>query len=62
MKTEKEKQINWLKNKIKKDEMELEKKKLDFINLIKKHKKEEILPVEKKYSLWQRIKMVLKQF
>lgn len=53
-------QLNWLEKQINKDKEELEKEKLDFINQIKKTKKEDILPQPKpKLSLWQRIKRVL---
>jgi hypothetical protein len=50
----------WLKNEMNKDESWILKEKNDFINQIKKHKKEDILPEKpKKLSLWQRIKKVL---
>ena len=53
-------QINWLEKEIKKDQVELEKEKNDFIKEIKKLKKEEILPKKiEKLTLWQRIKKVL---
>jgi hypothetical protein len=43
-----------------KDKEDLEKEKLNFIQEIKKHKKEEILSKKKeKLSLWERIKKVL---
>jgi hypothetical protein len=42
------------------DKIDLEKEKNDFIQRIKKLKKEEILPEKpKKISLWQRLKMTL---
>jgi hypothetical protein len=51
----------WLQNEVKKDQESLEREKKDFIQQIKKIKKEELLPVKKeKLSLWQRIKTVLK--
>ena len=56
----KETQIQWLQNEVKKDQEDLEKEKLDFINQIKKYKKEDLISVPKKITLWQRIKMVLK--
>lgn len=50
-------------NEIKKDEEDLEREKLEFINKIKNLKKENILPDKpKKLSLWQRIKMILTQY
>jgi len=61
MKTKQENQMEWLMNEIKKDQESLEKEKLNFIQQIKKLKKEEITPIKKeKISLWQRIKTVLK--
>lgn len=57
-----ENQMNWLKNEIKKDDQELNREKLNFINEIKNHKKEEILPKKTKLTLWQRIKMTFSQF
>jgi hypothetical protein len=62
MKNQKQTQIEWLQNETKKDQVELEKEKLDFISFIKNYHKEQVIPKPKKYSLWQRIKMVLKQF
>lgn len=57
-----ENQMNWLKNEIKKDDQELNREKLNFINEIRNHKKEEILPKKTKLTLWQRIKMTFSQF
>jgi len=57
--TPEEKHIEWLKNEIEKDTIELEKEKLQFINQIKNFKKEEIVEKPKKLSLWQKIKLVL---
>jgi hypothetical protein len=51
-----------LKNEVKKDQIQLESEKLKFLDEIKKHKKEDIVPVvkvSKKLSLWGRIKKVL---
>jgi hypothetical protein len=43
-----------------KDKTDLDKEKLDFINNIKKLKKEDIIPPKpKKPTLWQRMKKVL---
>jgi hypothetical protein len=61
MKTKQENKMMWLQNEVKKDQESLEREKKDFIQQIKKIKKEELLPVKKeKLSLWQRIKTVLK--
>jgi len=50
----------WLKNEITNDQIWLVKEKENFINEIKKYKKEDILPQKpKKLTLWQRIKKVL---
>ena len=58
--TEKDKNLQWLKNEIESDEKQLQKEKLDFISEIKKIKKQEIVPTnEQKISLWQRMKKVL---
>ena len=57
--TPEEKHIEWLKNEIEKDVLEIEKEKLKFINQIKNFKKEEIVEKPKKLSLWQKIKLVL---
>ena len=54
--------LEWLKNEVKKDQIQLESEKLKFLDEIKKHKKEDIVPVvkvSKKLSLWERIKKVL---
>ena len=60
---QKETQMRWLMNEIKKDEEDLEREKLEFISKIKNLKKENILPNKpKKLSLWQRIKMILTQY
>jgi hypothetical protein len=49
-----------LKTQIHKDNKELDNEKSKFIELIKKSKKEDLIPVkEKKLTLWQRIKKVL---
>jgi hypothetical protein len=52
----------WLKNEVEKDKKQLEFDKLKFLEEIKKHKKEDIVPimkVSKKISLWGRLKKVL---
>ena len=58
----KETQMKWLQNEIKKDQEALEREKLEFINQIKNFKKYTIVPDKpKKLTLWQRIKMILTQ-
>jgi hypothetical protein len=57
--TDKEKNLQWLKNEIEFDEREINREKMEFISQIKKLKKEDIIPTkEEKISLWQRIKKV----
>lgn len=55
----KSQQIGWLEKEINRDKTELEREKNEFINQIKKYKKEDILPKKIKLTLWQRIKKVL---
>lgn len=58
--TEKEKNLQWLKNEIESDEKDLEREKMAFISQIKQLKKEDIVSVkEEQLTLWQRIKKVL---
>jgi hypothetical protein len=58
--TEKEKNLQWLKNEIESDEKDLEREKMAFISQIKHLKKEDIISVkEEQLTLWQRIKKVL---
>jgi len=60
MKKKSEQQLEWLMREMSRDKIDLEKEKNDFIQRIKKLKKEEILPEKpKKISLWQRLKMTL---
>lgn len=54
-----EKEIDWLKNEVEKDRIELEKEKKEFIESIKGIKKEEIVKPEEELTLWKRIKKVL---
>lgn len=58
----KQTQIQWLQNEIKKDQEELEKEKLDFVNELKKMKKQDIIPKPQKESTWRKIKKILKTF
>jgi predicted nucleic acid-binding Zn-ribbon protein len=57
----KETQIQWLQNELKKDQEDLKKEKLKFIEKIKGIDKEISIPKPKKLTLWQRIKQVLIQ-
>lgn len=57
--TEKEKNLQWLKNELELDEKELEKEKTIFIEQIKKIKKEDIIKVQPKLTIWQKIKKIL---
>ena len=59
LKTEKEKNIEWLKNEILLDQQQLEREKKQFIQQIKNFKREEILPKEEKQTLWKRLKKVI---
>lgn len=53
-------QKEWLEKEIIKDEIQINREKLEFIKEIKKYKKEDILPQKpKKLTIWQRIKKVL---
>jgi hypothetical protein len=57
--TREEQAIDWLKNEIEKDTMELEKNKLNFIEQIKNLKKEDLIEKPKKLTLWEKIKLAL---
>ena len=54
-------QLAWLEKENKKDQLSLEKNKLDLIKEIKKNKKEDLIPKKEiiKLILWKRIKKVL---
>lgn len=52
-------QLEWLEKEKQKDEIILNREKLQMINEIKKIKKDEIFPIKPKLTLWQRIKKVL---
>ena len=52
--------LNWLDKEKKKDKIQLEKSKSDFINQIKSIKKDDLFqPQEVKLTLWQRIRKVI---
>jgi hypothetical protein len=57
--TQEEKHVEWLKNEIEKDTVELEREKLEFINRIKNFKKEDLVTKPEKLTLWQKIKLAL---
>ena len=54
--TQVEKEVEWLKNEVEKDRIELDREKKEMIEQIKNYKKEEIVPKQKNYTLWERIK------
>lgn len=53
-----EKALNWLNKEQQKDKAELDKEKQDFVNQIKKMKKEDLF-VKPKKTLWMRIKKMI---
>jgi hypothetical protein len=54
------KQLDWYNNELKKDQLELDKEKNDFINEIKKIKKEDLIkPKPKKLTFWQKLKKII---
>lgn len=57
--TQVEKEVEWLKNEVEKDRIELDREKREMIEQIKNYKKEEIIPKQKNYTLWERIKKVM---
>lgn len=59
MTQENQKILNWLNKEQQKDKVELEINKKKFIQEIKKIKKEDIIKVPKKPSLWQKIKIMI---
>lgn len=61
--TQTEKELEWLKNEIQKDEVDLNKDKQNLIESIRGIKKEEIININNKsLTLWERIKKVLMGF
>ncbi len=54
-----EKMLQLFKQSLEKDKIDIEKDKMNFISEIKKYKKEDIIPVPKKITLWQKIRKVL---
>jgi hypothetical protein len=57
--TREEQAIDWLKNEIEKDRVQLETEKKKLIDSIKEFNKEDIILPKKKLTLWMRIKKVL---
>ena len=55
MQTEKEKNLQWLKNEIQRDEKEILKDKDKFIEEIKKLKKENLVKPKPKLTTWKKI-------
>lgn len=53
-----EKALNWLNKEQQKDKAELDKSKKDFVNQIRKMKKEDLF-VKPKKTLWMRIKKLI---
>ena len=59
MQTEKEKNLQWLKNEIQRDEKEILKDKDRFIEEIKKLKKENLVKPKPKLTTWKKIMKIL---
>jgi hypothetical protein len=57
--TQEEQAIDWLKNEIKKDQIELTKEKERMIQSIKTMKIDEIIKPKEKLTLWKRIRKVM---
>lgn len=59
--TQVEKELDWLKNEIEKDRVELDREKKDFIESLKGIKKQEIVKKEEEEELttWKRIRKVI---
>ena len=55
----KESILKWLESEKTKDKREIEKSKQKYIQEITKLKKEDLFPIEKNLTLWQRIKILL---
>lgn len=55
-----QKYLNWLEKEKIKDRLELDSEKQNFINLIKQHKKEDIIPSKPiKVNLWQKLLKII---
>ena len=56
----KSERLDWYNNELRKDQLELDKEKNDFIKEIKKIKKEDlIIPKPKKLTFWQKLKKII---
>jgi hypothetical protein len=51
--------LNWLENEKKKDDLSEKSYKNKILKEIKQYKKEELFPVPKKLTLWQKIKIMV---
>jgi hypothetical protein len=54
-----QKGLEWLNKEIKKDELDLERDREEFIQQLKAIKKEDMFPKKQKISIWQRLKKVM---
>lgn len=54
-----QKGLEWLNKEIKKDELDLERDREEFIQQLKAIKKEDMFPKKEKISIWQRLKKVM---
>lgn len=54
-----QKGLEWLNKEIKKDELDLERDREEFIQQLKTIKKEDMFPKKEKISIWQRLKKVM---
>lgn len=59
MKTRQEKLYEWFKSETERDEQFVEKTKSDLIKNLQGIKREDLFPVPKKMTIWQRIRKVL---
>ena len=51
--------LNWLENEKKKDDLSEKSYKNKILQEIKQYKKEELFPIPKKLTLWQKIKILV---
>jgi len=56
----KSERLDWYNNELRKDQLELDKEKNDFIKEIKKIKKEDLIKTKpKKLTFWQKLKKII---
>ncbi len=56
----KSERLDWYNNELRKDQLELDKEKNDFIKEIKKIKKEDLITTKpKKLTFWQKLKKII---